>query len=150
LFLALAPGLGACANLKRFAPPGIVKYEDLAGDKAQNPEIAERVAARKEGRETAYPNLSKTPQKAPQAIAAETQASDIAELAALRDELNAAVAADREEAVAERAAPVLLPGTLGEAAPLEAAREALADAVAKDDDAARAERGLPRKKPKED
>lgn len=139
----LALLLPGCAGLKRFAPPGIVRYENLSGDKPQNPQIRARVDARKAEREAVYPNLSEAPRAAPAAMAPEEQDGLKAALIAARDALAAGMEADRAGAEADRADGVTLPGARGSTLPLEAARDALAEKVETDDARARAERGLP-------
>jgi hypothetical protein len=133
--------LGGCAGIERFAPPGIVRYENLSGDKPQNPEIKARVTERKAGRDAKFPNLSLAPQKTPPTMPAEEQENWKRSLSAAREDLAAAIAEDRIEAAADRAEPIVLPG--GVTTPLEGAANALSAATDKDDAAARAERGLP-------
>jgi hypothetical protein len=117
--------------LKRFAPPGIVKYEDLAKDQPPNPVIAERIEAHKADPGGGFPVLSELPTNLPEGIARPERDAMIGDLLAQRDVLNAAVASDRDLAATER----------DEA--LETVRDELSEAVAKDDAVARRERGLP-------
>lgn len=140
----------ACAGLERFAPPGIVKYEDLAGDKPQNPEIVTRVAEAKKSRAGDFPVLSKAPQVSPEAMPLVEQAALKTGIADARDALALALAADLASARAEREAPILLRGVAAEALLLEDLRDALAQAVEADDTAARTERGLPQRAPDAD
>ena len=56
--------LNGCANsqLARFAPPGIVKYEDIASEKPQSEEIKARIEERRAEPNTGkFPVLSETP-----------------------------------------------------------------------------------------
>lgn len=143
--------LSGCAGLKRLAPPGVLKYEELAGDQPPSPIIKERIAASKDLGTGGFPNLVETPSKKPEGIPKATRERESAELLAARDALNAAVAEDRAAAASEREQGVLLPGDekSGEKS-LDAAQEALADAVAKDEAAARRERGLPPRRPQDE
>ncbi len=131
LALAALAATGCSGGLKRFAPPGIVKYEELAKDQPVNPAIEKRVAERAEEGGGGFPNLSEQPLTTPEGIAKPERAAMEEALLAERDVLDAAVAADRELAAAERDAA------------LEEARDALSEAVAKEDALARRERGLP-------
>lgn len=139
LFLAALAATGCAGGLKRFAPPGLVKYEELANDEPINPAIAERVKEHKKQPGGGFPNLSEQPTELPEGIAKPERDAMLGELLVQRDLLNAAAAEDRAEAAAER------DGSLGEA------RDALGEAIESDDAAARRERGLaPRKKPETD
>ncbi|MEQ1930896.1 MAG: hypothetical protein ABL957_10235 [Parvularculaceae bacterium] len=146
--LALTPALApACAGLERFAPPGIVKYEDLAGDKPQNEQITARAAEIRGSSEAEFPNLSAAPQAPPETLDPAVQASLETDLAGARETLNASVAVDRTDVAAGEAAAIALPGVIDAPAPLAAVRDALNAAVADDDAAARAGRGLPPRTP---
>jgi hypothetical protein len=124
--------LSGCADgLKRFAPPGIVKYEELAGEEPMDPAIVERIEASKDREGGGFPRLAEQPTIAPEGIAKPERTVMEAQLVAARDALNTAVTEDRTLAIDERSAPLL------------ESRDALAEAVAKDDAAARRERGLP-------
>lgn len=145
---ALAVLASGCAGIERFAPPGIVKYEDLSGDQPQNPEILARVVERKAERQPTFPNLSDAPQAPPVPLAPDEQDALKAELVVRRDALAADVEADAAKSAADREALVVLPGAGSTAIGLEAARDALAEKAEADDARARAERGLaPRQKP---
>lgn len=132
---ALAAAGCSSGALKRFAPPGIVKYEELAKDQPPNPVIVQRIEDQKDEPGGGFPNLSEQPAKLPEGIAKPERDAMIADLLIQRDALNAAMEADRAVAGAERLQA------------LEADRDALSDAVAKDDAAARRERGLPPREP---
>jgi hypothetical protein len=143
LALIVLPALVCgCASLKRFAPPGIVKYEELAGDQPMNAEIKARAQERKESDEQRFPNLSEAPSAAPEGMSATQQASQMDALRDQRADLSAALAEDLTLAAAERAEPVPLPGKGDAALSLSEARDALAKAVEEDDAVAREERGL--------
>ena len=131
LAIAALAAAGCSGGLKRFAPPGIVKYEELAKDQPVNPAIAARIEDYQDERAGGFPNLSEQPQKTPEGIAAPERGAMEAALIAERDALNDAINADKELAAAERDASI------------EAARDALEEAIAKDDALARRERGLP-------
>lgn len=109
LLFAWAALAGGCANtdFARFAPPGIVKYEDLAGDQPQNPNVAARIAERRGEPGTGkFPNLSQTPgpDKRPTPLSKSQIASQTAELEAARETLAEDVAEDRAAAEAETGA----------------------------------------------
>lgn len=131
LVIAALAATGCSGGLKRFAPPGIVKYEDLAKDQPPNPVIVERIEAQKAEPGGGFPALSEQPTKLPEGIAKPERDAMIADLLAQRNIVNAAVASDRELAASER----------GDS--LDAVRDELSEAVAKDDAVARRERGLP-------
>jgi len=103
--LALA-ALQGCesGDLARFAPPGIIKYEELAGDQPPNPEVVERIEARKADPDAGgFPNLSQAPTRADRP-AKRKQADIQAEIAGLveqRDDVTDAAQQDRAEAAAE-------------------------------------------------
>jgi hypothetical protein len=106
LIFAWGPLAGSCANtdLARFAPPGIVKYEDLAGDQPQNPNVAARIAERRAERGGGeFPNLSQTPgaKQRPKPLPAAQVDAQKSELTTARDNLSGAVASDRAAADAE-------------------------------------------------
>ena len=69
LALPLLAGAGVFAvtgcesgDLARFAPPGIVKYEDLAGDQPVNPDVAQRIEERRAEKGAGkFPRLAETP-----------------------------------------------------------------------------------------
>lgn len=98
--------LSGCAdlNLARFAPPGFVKYEDIASKKPPNPAIVERVAERAET-PGEYPVLANTPAAGdrPEKLAAERRDAMAEFLVQRRDDVAAEVAADRAAAADERA-----------------------------------------------
>lgn len=88
-------------DLARFAPPGIVKYEDLAGDQEVNPAVAERVAERRaEEGAGRFPNLSLTPGKSdrPMKKPADEVAAETDMLVDARTALAEDVASDRASA----------------------------------------------------
>ncbi len=143
--------LPGCAGLKRLAPPGVIKYENLAGDDPPSPAIKERIAARQNAGAGGFPNLAETPSKKPDGVPKSAREKEMEELLAARDALARAVANDQAASAVEREKGVLMPGDekSGEQS-LDAAQKALADAVAKDDAAARRERGLPPLRPKDE
>ncbi len=61
--LAAFGALAGCSQnqLTRFAPPGIIKYEDIASEKPQNPVVAERIKEHKDRDDAKFPVLSQTP-----------------------------------------------------------------------------------------
>ncbi|GJL91365.1 hypothetical protein [Hyphococcus sp.] len=93
-------------DLARFAPPGIIKYEDRAGDQPANPEIVARVAERKADPEAGgFPNLSAAPGKEdrPQKREQDDIEAEITGLTEARDEVVDAAEMDRLAAEAELA-----------------------------------------------
>lgn len=126
---------GCGGGLQRFAPPGIVKYEDLAKDQPVSPAIAERIDTYRAETDGGFPKLSAQPVVVPEGIAKPERTAMEEALSAERDRLNAAVVADKALAAAEREEGLV------------EARDALGEALAREDAAARRERGLP---PKED
>ena len=135
LILAAIAAAGCSGGLKRFAPPGFVKYEDRAKGQPVAPAIAARIDAAQAESDGAFPDLSAQPSAAPAGIAAPELAALGDELEAVREALSVAVEADRAAAAAERTQPI------------EPQREALDEALRKDDAAARKERGLPPAQP---
>jgi hypothetical protein len=132
VFVLAALAAGGCADgLKRFAPPGIVKYEELAKDEPMNPAIVSRIEEAKAAEGGGFPALAEQPTAVPQGIAKPEREAMQEALLAGRDDLNAAVEEDRILAAAERDGSI------------EGLRDALGEEVAKDDAAARRERGLP-------
>lgn len=117
---ALLPGLfavfslSACANsdLARFAPPGIIKYEEIAGDQPVNPEVAESIAEYKARPDTGrFPRLAETPDEddRPEKRPQEEVESEMDELASARETLEEQLAEDRAEAAAEADEGLALP-----------------------------------------
>ncbi len=122
-----------CANsdLIRFAPPGIVKYEDIASQKPQNPAVAERISERRAEKGAGqFPDLSKEPgrDERPKSLPSEQVDAEIDALVDLREGLDEEVGADREAADAELAGD------------LQAEREALKARVERDSTDASRER----------
>lgn len=132
--LAFAPG---CSGLKRLAPPGILKYEDLEAGQPPNPVIQERIAARRASVDQRFPNLSDQPSQRPEEMTEAARQATAAALAEARDALAEAVAQDRAASDAERSAP------------LDEAAAALAADVAREGEAARRERGRPMPRPQD-
>ena len=91
-------------QLARFAPPGIIKYEDIASEKPLNPEIEQMLAERRENTKAEFPILSETPGTAdrPSKPGARRLEEREATLAEARDALNANVESDRIEAENDR------------------------------------------------
>ena len=106
LGLAAIFAAAGCANseLARFAPPGLVKYEDIAGDQPINPAVAERVAERKAEPDTGkFPRLSETPGKdqRPKKRPTAQVEKEMNDLAEARETVETELARDRAEAAAE-------------------------------------------------
>ncbi len=130
LIVAAFAAAGCSGGLKRFAPPGFVKYEDRAKGIPVSPEIAARIDAQSEVG-GGFPKLSEQPAAAPAAIAPQERTALGDGLDAQRNELLQAVEADRATAASERIDAI------------EPQRDALGESLREDDAAARAERGLP-------
>lgn len=141
---------GGCANLHlaRFAPPGLIKYEDIAGDQPANPQIQARIAERKAVTKSKTPNLSEQPQKVPTGMSANERTALTTELLGERDRLDAQVEKDRQAAEAEQGTEVSVSGQ--GAAPLSEAGEVLSRAIDRDTAAARKERSQPPPAPQTD
>ncbi len=122
-------------DLARFAPPGVVKYEDIASEKPPNPTIQAAVDERKATPDKEFPKLAETPSEKdrPQKRRLSEVNEEIGELAGARDNLNAEVAASREQAEAEMA----------EIMPLPDQRDALDELLQRDEASALAERKDP-------
>jgi hypothetical protein len=130
LFAAVAAA-GCSGGLKRFAPPGFVKYEDRAKGQPVAPAIAARIEEAQAVTGGKFPKLSEQPAAAPAAIAAPERDVLSADLEAARETLLQEVEVDRAAAAGERARS------------LDVEREALKEELRQDDAAARRERGLP-------
>lgn len=130
--LALAAVVAGCSSLdlQRFAPPGLVKYEEIAGDTPPNPAIQARIAERRASIEATYPNLSQAPSARPPGKPARERESELAALRESREALGSAIETDRAAAAADRTGGVVLPGDARRAQrSLEEAREALAESM---------------------
>jgi len=100
--------LGACSNvdLKRFAPPGIIRYENLAKDQPVNPVVDAKIDEIKSRKRKAFPVLSEKAFDAPDGINAKTRESAEVELIEKRESLEARIADSRTAAAAERISPL--------------------------------------------
>ncbi len=89
---------------RRLAPPGILKYEELASEKPPNPVIDEQIAERKDGEKTHFPNLSLAPSLSdlPPERSQDVLKAEMDALAAARDVLAGEVAVDRAAVDEER------------------------------------------------
>ena len=117
---------------RRIAPPGIIKYEEIAGDKPPNPAIEEEIRLRKERDKARFPDLALAPSEADRPAKRPLAQIDeeIGELAAARDRLAAEVEGDRAAVDVDRE-------TAGD---LVKERDALTDEIDKDETAATSER----------
>lgn len=124
---AAAFAASGCAdlNLGRFAPPGVVKYEDIAGDQPPSEEIQSRIAERKAAGEAKTPRLSEQPQLRPDAMPVAERNTIVGALHEQRDALNDAVVDDRFAAADERL-------TAEEARTIEEIAEDLEKAIQRD------------------
>ncbi|MEZ5895922.1 MAG: hypothetical protein R3C51_05910 [Parvularculaceae bacterium] len=124
--------LGGCSGgLKQLAPPGILKYEDLAKGEPVDPQIKARIDAQQSDEASGYPVLADQPDFLPEGIAKPERQAMADNLIEQRNALNDAVAEDRIAASAERDGD------------LSAERSALDAKVQTDDAAAKAERKQP-------
>jgi hypothetical protein len=123
-----------CSDLQlaRFAPPGIVKYEDIASEKPPNPAIQQMIEERREDREKEFPILAETPSKKdrPQKRSAAENDAVIASLEEARNTLNESIEASRARAKTE----------LAESVPLPERRDALTNQIEQDEAFAKKER----------
>lgn len=119
-------------QLARFAPPGIIKYEDIASEKPPNPAIQQRVEEFKADSKAQYPVLSQTPGEddRPEKLSEAERAAKAEELVAARVELETAVTADQSAVDAETAEKERLPRE----------RDALKERIERDTAAANRER----------
>lgn len=133
---ALFIAVGGCSNFdpKRFAPPGIIKYEEIAGDQPPDPEIQRIIEAQTESGSGEFPDLSETPSAVVRPPLSDTGTELLSnDLVAAGDALTRAVAADRQASEDERA----------QIEALEATREALGTEIDRDSELALAERRNP-------
>ncbi|MEM8771175.1 MAG: hypothetical protein AAGD92_05955 [Pseudomonadota bacterium] len=124
--------ISACTGfeVKRLAPPGIIRYEKIAEEKEPNPTIEEEIAAVRSETKAQFPKVGETNasgnrlKKAPQPEAGMLEA-----LVGAREALSVAVETDRAAAADLEEA----------AARLAAEREALAEGIEEAKSAARRE-----------
>ena len=118
-------------QLARLAPPGILKYEEIASEKPANPAIVEEIENRKEDRKARFPNLSEAPQglERPEDRSVDAVEADIDALAAARDALQTEVGKERAATADDRS---VLEQIEEERDALEAGIDADATAVEKD------------------
>jgi hypothetical protein len=135
----LTAAMGGCTTMKRLAPPGFVKYEDLAGDKPKNPVIQERVKAVKQARDARFPNLSEQPSAAPEPMPVAERDVHLTSLVSVGSALTEQIAADRLAAEIDLTEGVAFAGVSGLMDPQSAAA-ALKAAVEADKAAAAADK----------
>ncbi len=97
------------AQLKRFAPPGLVKYEELAGDQPPNPVIQERIEDLYDADDRPFPRIVDTPSVKPVKMPAQEQAALTDALESARDDLETDIDTERAAAEADRTEADLLP-----------------------------------------
>ena len=127
---AVAAGC-ADVDLKRLAPPGIVRHENLAKDQPIDPAIKARMEEVASRDAEGFPVLADQPSEAPRGLGSDIRTVQENDLMAKRDALSAASQADRAAADAERLET------------LEAERDALAAGAAQDAVAIARERRAP-------
>lgn len=127
-------GAAGCTEVhwRRLAPPGILKYEEIANRKPPNPAIEEKVSEFNTGEAPRFPNLSQTPSEADRPAPRTKQELDtaIAELVEARDRLDAKLDIDRAESEADQQA----------SQNIVSGRDALEEQILKDEAAAKRER----------
>lgn len=100
-------------DLLRFAPPGVIKYEDLAGDQPVNPAIEARIENRKTDADadTKFPVIAHTPGEddRPTVRPAAERTAQMEELVSMREQLQDAADRDRAAAEADKPKVELLP-----------------------------------------
>lgn len=104
LCCAAALASASCTNSQvvRFAPPGIIKYENLAGDQPANADIQARVAERGDVEAARFPVLSEEPSVRPEKPSADVAQARTVDLEAARSDLEKALAQDWAAARSER------------------------------------------------
>lgn len=118
LILCSAMVLSGCAVMKRLAPPGFVKYEEISDQKPPNPVIVQRIEEIRAQKSKGYPNLSEQPQAAPARPTESARTDELARLSARGADLRAGLARDQASMAADNAAS---PAPETEAASLAAA-----------------------------
>ena len=130
----LIPILGCSSgDLKRFAPPGFVKIEELAGDQPANPIVQERVNERLSKAPRNFPRVKDSPSEGPVGLSSEEQSSLLTSLEYSRDALNEEIEREKESAKSE----------IAQSGDLAMERDALAEAVEKASAVAAMERRSP-------
>ncbi|MEM9706383.1 MAG: hypothetical protein AAF850_09950 [Pseudomonadota bacterium] len=85
----------SCETAKKLAPPGFIRYENIAGDTPVNPQIAEQIAQRDENKDSKFPTLAEAPSEKPIGDDLETRAAEIERLLTIRALIEAAAAQDQ-------------------------------------------------------
>lgn len=126
-----------CGNfqLVRLAPPGILKYEEIASQKPPNPAIEAEIAARNGNAKARFPILAQTPAAGPAPKPASKAAARAhgAALQSARDSIDRELARHRAAEQAER----------GGREKLAKERASLAEQINRDEIVARRERAAP-------
>ena len=96
---------GGCAglDLKRLAPPGIIRYERIADEKEANPVIAEEIRTRRRDNDARFPKIGETAAGGAHttSIPNEGVESEIDRMEAEREALLSALEAERAAMAAE-------------------------------------------------
>lgn len=102
--LFMTQGCASDSVFARFAPPGVVKYEDIASEKPPNPAIQETVREYRDTTRRRFPVLSRTPtaEPPPQMPDAAVREALRAGLVEGREALAARLADDQAAIAAER------------------------------------------------
>jgi len=127
LLTAAAFSAAGCSSLElaRFAPPGIIKYEQIANKKPPNTAMQEIIDERREASEKKFPVLFETPSQKdiPTKRTVTEVTAEIEALEAARDYLAAAVEASRGQVEADSDKMSILPEQ----------RDALSDKIERDE-----------------
>ena len=101
--LVFLPGCSTL-DLKRFAPPGLIKYENIADEAPVNPNIDETIARHRQNGDARYPSLGDGPSTRPEKLSAQEQAAQMDALRLARDAVNGELALINAAAEADEAA----------------------------------------------
>lgn len=114
VLIAILLLLAGCSSFdfRRLAPPGILKYERIADEKAPNPAIQEQIDAYRQSGNAVFPKIGETA-AATQTVSRPNVAQaeeEITELESARRSLEDAVADDRAAAELDRETQPVLSG----------------------------------------
>jgi hypothetical protein len=134
LAAAAAVAVTGCANYQwaRLAPPGILKYEDIASQKPPNPAVEKEIAQIDDASPSRFPRLSETPaaKANPSPARRSDMDGDAAELMRAKNAVDETLGGYHEEIAKARE----------DREALEARRESLLDQLDRDQAAAAGER----------
>ncbi len=140
--------IGGCETAKRFAPPGFVKYEDIAQGIPVDPAIQKRIDENIVDEDAKYPVLSETPREIPEAESKRVRDLTTRNLLAVREVVNQDIAAARTQAEAELDVDTVGGASLGgETRKLAQDAQAFGQAVEDEREKAREEAAIPLPEP---